>query len=132
MYWGSPLVTKTMTATLGSAAAISSRAKAQVTESRPTPPQASGVVMPSNPSSARALSWGQGYSPFLSYSGARGHRTSLATRRTVSSTSLRSWVRVIHPIVSGQGGKKTSSFSPAGGALGLEAQVVQDALGDEA
>ncbi len=72
MYWGSPLVTERMTATLGSAAAISSRARAQVTESSPTPPHSSGVVMPRKPSSAKARSWGQGYSPLRSYSGARG------------------------------------------------------------
>jgi|FaiFalFF_MnMetaG_3_1042247.scaffolds.fasta_scaffold19341_1 hypothetical protein len=56
MYWGRPEVTETMTATLGSAAAISSRARTQVTESSPTPPQASGVVMPKKPSSPKALS----------------------------------------------------------------------------
>lgn len=72
MYWGRPLVTERITATLGSAAAISSRARAQVTESRPTPPHSSGVVMPKKPSSARALSWGHGYLPSRSYSGARG------------------------------------------------------------
>lgn len=93
MYWGRPEVTERITATLGSAAAISSMAKAQVTESSPAPPQASGVVMPRSPSWASCLSWGQGYCPVRSYSGAIAHSTSRETARTMSSSIFWSVVK---------------------------------------
>ena len=87
-YCGSPLVTERITATEGSAAAISSRASAQVSESNPLPPHSSGVVIPNRPSSASFFSCGQGYSPVLSYSGASGQSTSRETWRTMSRTSF--------------------------------------------